>query len=83
MVNQVQYINALLNADPWVEYRTRLDLLGFTENDPAVKAARAAMLAHPLVKGLVKELYNWPGKVVNSHKSCLRTVQAEKKPRLG
>lgn len=60
----------LLSGEPWVIYRTRLDLLGQPETDPQVQAARQAMLAHPLVQGLVSELSAWPGPPVSSHKSA-------------
>ncbi len=63
-------IDWLLYHEPWVAYRTRLDLLGQAEAEPTVQAARAAMLAHPLVTGLVSELAAWPGPPVNSHKSA-------------
>jgi hypothetical protein len=65
-----ELIDWLLYHEPWVAYRTHVDLLGQPESDPAVQAARAAMLAHPLVKGLVSELAAWPGPPVNSHKSA-------------
>ena len=60
----------LLSGEPWVAYRTRLDLLGRAESDPGVQAARQAMLAHPQVQALVSELAAWPGPPVNSHKSA-------------
>ncbi|MGD6932671.1 MAG: hypothetical protein ACQCN5_00505 [Candidatus Bathyarchaeia archaeon] len=60
----------LLEADPWVQYRTRLDLLGEPENSPEVLEARQKMFTHPQVQALLKELTNWPGTVLNSHKSA-------------
>jgi hypothetical protein len=60
----------LLNGEAWVQYRTRLDLLGQNEEDPQVVEARKFMLADPLVKDLVGELAIWPGKVISSHKSA-------------
>ncbi len=57
----VSTLEWLLNSSPWVEYRTRLDLLGQPETDPDVIAARRAMLDHPLVQGLITELGGWPG----------------------
>ena len=55
---------------PWVEYRTRLDLLGQSESDPQVKSARQAMLADHQVRHLLDELSGWPGTVISSHKSA-------------
>lgn len=62
-------IDWLLEGEPFVEYRTRLDLLRQPEEDPAVRSARAAMLADPRLLGLVDDLTAWPGKVIASHKS--------------
>lgn len=59
----------LLNGDPWVAYGTRTHLLGEIAEDAVVKAARAAMLEHPFIRGLVSELQDWPGAIINSHKS--------------
>ncbi len=59
----------LLEGEPWVVYRTRRDLLGEAEDAPAVAAARQAMLASPLVQGLLAELAGWPGEPLASHKS--------------
>jgi hypothetical protein len=63
-------IEWLLQGEPWVEYRTRVDLLDQPETDPQVMAARKAMLADPKIKSLLGELENWPGTVLNSHKSA-------------
>jgi hypothetical protein len=63
-------IEWLLGSEPWVEYRTRLDLLEQPENNPQVVIARKAMLADPKIQALLAELTNWPGVVLNSHKSA-------------
>jgi len=63
-------IDWLLEGEPWIEYRTRLDLLGQSESDPQVSVARRALLEDPLVSGLVSGLSVWPGKVISSHKSA-------------
>ena len=60
----------LLAGPPWVEYRTRLDLLSQPESDPQVVAARQAMLDDPQVRALVSELTAWLGRVIASHKSA-------------
>jgi hypothetical protein len=54
-------IEWLLQGDPWIEYRTRLDLLGQAEKDPQVVAARKAMLADVKIQSLLTELTDWPG----------------------
>lgn len=63
-------IDWLLNADPWVVYRARVDLLGESESSAQVQSARKAMLTYPLVQGLIRELQGWPGEVLASHKSA-------------
>ena len=63
-------IQWLLEASPWVEYRTRVDLLNESEHNPDVIAAREHMLQHPLVAKLVTDLADWPGQSVNSHKKA-------------
>lgn len=63
-------IEWLLEGEAWLQYRTRLDLLGQDEADPQVRAARKAMLADPKIQTLLAELSNWPGAVLNSHKSA-------------
>jgi hypothetical protein len=63
-------INWLLAGEPWVAYRTRLDLLGESETEPSVMTARQAMLDSPDVKSVLIELMDWPGSVISSHKSA-------------
>ena len=63
-------IEWLLQGEPWVEYRTRLDLLEQSESDSPVISARGRMLSDPKVKALLAELTDWPGTVLNSHKSA-------------
>ncbi|MEW6030413.1 MAG: hypothetical protein ACOYZ8_08045 [Chloroflexota bacterium] len=63
-------IEWLLQGEPWIEYRARVDLLGQVETDPQVRAARKKMLADPRIKALLAELSDWPGEVLNSHRSA-------------
>ena len=63
-------IDWLLEGDPWIEYRVRLDLLGQSEGDERVRSARSAMLADARVSGLLAGLSGWPGAVISSHKSA-------------
>lgn len=63
-------IEFLLNNEPWTEYRTRIDLLGESEKSENVISAKERMLKHSNVVSLFKELNEWPGSVVSSHKSA-------------
>jgi hypothetical protein len=60
----------LLEGEPWIEYRTRRDLLHQPEADLQVKAARKAMIESAPLRDLVTELGGWPGTVIASHKSA-------------
>jgi hypothetical protein len=60
----------LLQGEPWIEYRTRRDLLGQSENDSEVKSVRKSMTANGQIRNLVAELSEWPGTVIASHKSA-------------
>ena len=63
-------IEWLLQGEPWIEYRTLVDLLEQPETNPQVSAARKAMLADPKIKSLLMELTDWPGTVLSSHRSA-------------
>jgi len=63
-------IDWLLEGDPWVAYRTRIDLLSEAEDAPSVRANRQAMIAAPPIQRLLGELAGWPGTVLSSHKSA-------------
>ena len=65
MMNEV--VGWLLEGEPWVEYRTRVDLLRQPENDPQVTAARQAIIAHPQIQALLDELAAWPGPPLKRH----------------
>ncbi len=60
----------LLQGDAWIQYRTRVELLGQAETDPQVNSAREAMLADAKVQSLLTDLMDWPGSILNSHKSA-------------
>ncbi|MDD2534301.1 MAG: hypothetical protein PHC86_06340 [Eubacteriales bacterium] len=64
-------VTHLLNAaEPWVAFRALQDLAGYELTSPAVQTIRQNLLAHPLVTGLIDEMQDWPGTVLNSHKSA-------------
>ena len=62
-------IDWLLAGEPFIEYRTRVDLLGRGPDDPLVRSARQNMLKDPRVQGLIDGLAAWPGTIIASHKS--------------
>jgi hypothetical protein len=62
-------IEWLLEGEPWVALRTRLDLLGESKEDPMVHKTREAMLNHPKIATLLDELLGWNEQILKSHKS--------------
>ena len=60
----------LLEGEAWIAYRTRIDLLAQSEQDPQVISARNAMLMDEKMNNLLSELSDWPGTVISSHKSA-------------
>jgi hypothetical protein len=63
-------IEWLLEGDPWIEFRTRVDLLGQPESDEVVQSARRAMLQDVKLDAVLTDLTGWPGAVISSHKSA-------------
>ena len=63
-------IDWLLEGEPWIVYRTRLDLLGEAEDSQTVQSARKEMLADPKLQRVLTELNEWPWTVISSHKSA-------------
>ncbi len=63
-------ISWLLDSEAWIEYGTRLELMGQSEDDPQVRAARQQMVDSPSLKSIIDELKNWPGTVLSSHRSA-------------
>jgi len=72
MTDPMQWL--LESDEPWTRYRTLLDLLGRSENDAEVQAARADMLAHPLVQALVTEVGDWPGYGLKRHNDARHAI---------
>lgn len=63
-------VDWLMEGEPWLQYRTRIDLLGQPEDDPAVRLAKTGLLNEPKIQALLVELGDWPGTVIVSHKSA-------------
>jgi hypothetical protein len=64
----------LLEGPPWVQYRTRVDLLGQNENASPVVEARKDTLNHPQVQEIQDELIQWPGLPLKSHKDAKHPI---------
>jgi hypothetical protein len=64
----------LESGEPWTRYRTLVDLLDRPEDNPEVRAARAEMLAHPQVRGLIAEAATWPGYALKRHNDAKHPI---------
>jgi hypothetical protein len=74
MMDISEPIQWLLDSFPWVEYRTRVDLLEQPEDSPEVIQARQAMMDHPMVISMVNELTGWPGHSLKRHNDAAHMI---------
>ncbi len=63
-------VDWLLEGEPFIQYSTRLDLLGQPKDASEVITAKVRMVEEQRIQLLLQELRNWPGAVLNSHKSA-------------
>lgn len=59
----------LLDGDDWVHYNTRIHLLKQNQTQSEVFNARISMVEQPFITNLVRDLQDWPGLTISSHKS--------------
>lgn len=67
-------IEWLLSGPSWVQYRTRIDLLGQPESNQEVIAARKSLLGDAQVKSLLDELSTWPGRALRRHNDASHSL---------
>jgi len=68
-------IQWLVQSDePWTRHRTMVDLLERPEDDGDVEAARAQMVAHPQVRGLVAQARAWSGAALKRHNDASHPI---------
>lgn len=60
----------LLEGEPWVVYRTHVDLMGQDPQSPTVRAAYSEMVKHEQILILLGELAGWPGETLKNHKKA-------------
>lgn len=63
-------IDWLLTNEPWVEYRTRLDLIELSERENTITQAKKNILIHPKIQSIFDDLYKWQEQVINNHKNA-------------
>jgi len=62
--------NWLIESEPWIEYRTRIDLLGENAEDKQVIQAKQRILEHPMIRQLIDDVIGWSSEVVSNHKKA-------------
>ena len=67
-------LNYLLSSDPWVEYRTRIDLLSQSVNDIEVINARERMLKHPQIKAIINDITELPRPILKRHNDAGHSI---------
>lgn len=60
-------IGWLTKGEPWVSYRTHLDIMMMEEDDPMVLQDYEALIRNPRIRAIVDELQSWPGKPIKRH----------------
>ncbi len=60
-------IDWLLHSDPYIQFNTRVKLLGQSENKEEVQQAKKKMLEDIRIINLLTELKNWPGYPLKRH----------------
>lgn len=66
----------MTSPEPWTSLRTWLDLLDAPTDEPAVRAARAEMLAHPQVLALVVRASTWGRSPLRRHNDASHPLHA-------
>ena len=66
----------MASDEPWTRYRALRDLCDRPESDPEVLGARAEMLEHPRVQGLVAEAARWGQRALRRHNDASHTLYA-------
>lgn len=64
-------IDLWMNAsNAFIRHRYLLDIAEKSASDPLVRSAKAEMAADPKIRQLLDDVREWPGTVLNSHKSA-------------
>lgn len=66
----LQTIEWLLEGEPWIRLRSRLDLMNTDPSDPLVRSDFQAAVTDPGIQELIRDLYSWPGEALKSHKDA-------------
>lgn len=63
-------IKWLLEGEAYVEYRTRVDLLGQLEDEHDVICAKKEMINNPKIQSALQEVKDWQNIVLSNHKNA-------------
>ncbi len=64
------------SPEPWTRYRTLVDLMSLTENNPEVVRCRSEMVNHPQVKSLIDNAREWGGRALKRHNDASHPLYA-------
>jgi len=64
MENNIKWLS---KQEPWVRYRTRIDLLDYSKNNHEIKKDYEELINHQLIKEILKDLQEWPGQPLKRH----------------
>ena len=62
------------SEEPWTRYRTLVDLLDCSEDDPLVLETRREMLAHPRIRALIADLSDWGDRPLKRHNDASHPI---------
>jgi hypothetical protein len=74
MTTPQKTIDWLLAGPSWVQYRTKLDLLGMDDNDTDVQKARNAMLLDSTILELIENCSSWEQVVLKRHNDAIHPL---------
>ncbi len=74
MTDQIDWL--LNSKEPWTQYRTMVDLLGFPVESKEVLAVRRKMLTHPQISMLIENARDWPGYPLKRHNDAKHPLYA-------
>ncbi len=64
----------ITSDEPWTRYRTLLDLLERSQDDPEVQDTRQEMIKHPKIQELIAKAAGWPGYALKRHNDARHPV---------
>jgi len=67
-------INWLVNSEPYIEYNSRVDLLGQSKTNNEVIIAKEKLLKDSRIESILQELKKWPGYPLKRHNDASHLI---------